>query len=123
MLIAVAEIDSELNSSEHMLLKNIAKLIQISDEDLDQLMHHPQDDALTFAKAETDRIFTFHSLLLMAGIDQEWTSEEILICKNYGLKLGLNQLAVERLLHLQKENKNKAIEAQKVMEIFKTSYN
>lgn len=123
MLKEVAEIDSGLNDSELMLLTNISRLIQVDHKDLEVLLTEKNSDKPNFPKDESNRIFTFHSLLLMAGIDQHWSENEILLCKNYGLRLGLNQLAVEKLLQLQKASKDKAIAAEKVMEIFKTSYN
>lgn len=120
-LIKLAASDQELHEREYQFLQAIAKMIGVSNEQLDSLFDKLEE--YTPPSSGTERILQFYRLVLLANVDLHVTSEEMQFMRNAGLKLGLNPSAIEEVFTEMKKNKQGMIPEKKLIEIFMKQYN
>ena len=120
-MIAFARVDNSLNEIEYKFLLGVAKQLDISQEDFDYLLTNP----VTYVKLKSysERIVQFHRLVLLMNIDNDITPREIHKLHNFGLRMGLNFDAINRVLELMESFPNKIIPPDFLLDIFKVQYN
>jgi len=120
-LIKLARCDHEVREQEYEFLLTIARLLNVSQEDFDQLFEKYIE--FTPPESEFERILQFHRLVLLMNIDKETSDVEIKFLKDIGIRIGLNPLATNRLLDEMNNYPDKVIPSEKIIEIFKSQYN
>lgn len=120
-LIKLARTDKELRQEEFEFLYAIAKQLEISDEQFQELF----DIYIEFTppKIELDRIVQFQRLVLMMNVDRNVSKDEVVHVREIGMKMGLSPEAITKVLKLMDEHENGMIPPEKLIAIFKTQHN
>lgn len=120
-LIRFANADKKYREAEHQFLLAIAQQFDISKTEFQEIFesdieHIPQ-------KPEYERIVQFQRLVLLMHVDLENSKEEIDKLKEFGVHLGLNPEAINKVLVQMTQYENGVIPPEKLIEIFKTHHN
>jgi uncharacterized tellurite resistance protein B-like protein len=121
-LIDVSKADGDLDEMEYALMLNMAKLLGLSREQLDELLHNPVRNMHT-PKSEFDRILQFHRLVLLSNVDTQVTNEEMTALRQCGLHLKLRPEAVEAVLAEMRHHENGMIPTEIMLQIFQRYHN
>lgn len=120
-LIDLAKADDNVNEIERNFLVTVAEQMGLSPDDFTEAMR--VENAGVSAKSETERIIQFHRLVLLMNVDQESAQEELELVKNLALKMGLNPMAVNKVLRTMHNYPNKVLPPNVLIEIFKENFN
>jgi len=120
-MIALAKSSEGINEIENDFLSAVARQLGVSEVELQQLVDNPAKPVTI--QPEAQRILHFHRLVLLMNVDQDTDSKELLIVKNFGLRLGLSQEAVNKVLSVMNNYPNKLIPPDVLVSIFKTQHN
>jgi len=120
-MIAFAQKDDNIKSIEHNFLLSIARQLEISDSDFNYLFQYP----VTYVnlKSHSERIVQFHRLILLMNLDYKVSSKQLVKIHNFGLRMGLSQDAINRVLDLMDSFPNKIVPPDFLIDIFKVQYN
>ncbi|SHG45143.1 hypothetical protein [Winogradskyella jejuensis] len=120
-MIAFAQKDDSIKSIEHKFLLSIAKQLEVSEEDFNYLFEHP----VTYVnlKSHSERIVQFHRLVLLMNLSPEISPKQIIRIYNFGLRMGLSQESINRVLDLMESFPNKIVPPDFLIDIFKVQYN
>lgn len=120
-MIAFAQKDNNIKSIEHKFLLSIARQLEISDSDFNYLFQYP----VTYVnlKSHSERIVQFHRLILLMNLDYKVSSKQLVKIHNFGLRMGLSQDAINRVLDLMDSFPNKIVPPDFLIDIFKVQYN
>lgn len=108
-------------ASEYDFIIRIASRMNISKEEVDQLIQNPLPSA--FIETEMERIIHFHKLVLLMNVDFEMHPNEEVLLRNFGLKLGVRPAAIDRILLRTMQYENRIMPAEELVQIFQTYYN
>lgn len=120
-LIQLAETDENLREKEYEFLLKCAKMLGVSQQDLDVLFAEHID--FKPPPLEPDRIIQFYRLVLLANVDLKVTDSEYNFLKEAGVKLGLNPDAVEIVIFEMLKYPNLTIPTKRLVEIFQVYHN
>jgi hypothetical protein len=120
-LIALSKADNNVSFMETQFINSIALSLGVSPDELKKIIetpikYNPQDK-------EIDRIIQFYRLLLLMGVDTSHHEKEIAFCKNTGLKMGLNPIAINEVLKRILASEKGMLPPNEVIEIFQTHHN
>ncbi len=120
-MIAFAQKDENIKSIEHKFLLSIARQLEISDSDFNYLFKNP----VTYVnlKSHSERIVQFHRLILLMNLDQNTSTKQLVKIHNFGLRMGLSQESINRVLDLMESFPNKIVPPDFLIDIFKVQYN
>lgn len=120
-MIAFARVDNSLKEIEYNFLLGVARQLGISQSDFEHLLTNP----VTYVKLKSysERIVQFHRLVLLMNIDNKITTRELNKLHNFGLRMGLNFDAINKVLELMESFPNKLIPPDFLIDIFKVQYN
>lgn len=120
-MIAFARVDNSLKEIEYNFLLGVAIQLGISQSDFEHLLTNP----VTYVKLKSysERIVQFHRLVLLMNIDNKITTRELNKLHNFGLRMGLNFDAINKVLELMESFPNKLIPPDFLIDIFKVQYN
>ncbi|MDX1278135.1 hypothetical protein [Oceanihabitans sediminis] len=120
-MIAIAKGDNDMKNMEYHFLFEVAQQLKISREDFDYLIQHPV--SYTHLQSHSERIVQFHRLVLLMSQDGEITSEELAKLYNFGIKTGLSQESISKVLFLMEGFPDKIVPAEVLIDVFKVQYN
>lgn len=120
-LIKLAKADNEVRNAEFEFLYAIAKQLNVSDVDFQQVFEEHIE--FTPPTNELDRIVQFQRLVLMMNVDQKVSEKEMNHIRQIGIRLGLAPRATDEVLKLMKEHPNGMLPPDKLLGIFKTFHN
>lgn len=120
-MISMATIDKDLKEREYNFLLAVAKQLEISKNELDRLFTYPAP--FKQQKTESERIIQFYRLVLMMNIDEEQHPKEIKMVKECGLRMGLNPMAMDKVMSIMNNYEDKIVPTDVLLDIFKTHYN
>lgn len=120
-LIQLSKVDDEVTYMEQNFIFTIANGLGIDKIELQELLDNPID--FSPQKNEMDRITHFYRLLLMMGVDQVNHEKEQQFCKEVGLKMGLNPVAMREIIERIIASETGQLSPQEIIEIFKTYHN
>ncbi len=120
-MIAFAKTENELKPIEYNFLLGIAKQLEISQSDFDYLIHHPA--TYIPLKSHSERIVQFHRLILLMNISNDITKAKLVKIHNFGLRMGLNHDAINKVLDMMNSFPNKIVPPDMLIDIFKVQYN
>jgi uncharacterized tellurite resistance protein B-like protein len=121
MLVKIIKADNHIKDEELSFFIRVAKTLKVSEEDYTHVFENEQEFAPP--KREVSRVVLFHNLLLLAYIDKKIGKEEIQLCHEMGLKLGLNSAAVTDILNKLQEQPQAAIDPFRIDRVFKRYLN
>ena len=120
-MIAFARTDKTLKEIEYNFLLGVARQLEITREDFDYLLDNPVTHV--HLKSHSERIVQFHRLVLLMNVGNEISSRELVRLHNFGLRMGLSQESINRVLDLMESFPNKIIPPDFLIDIFKVQYN
>lgn len=120
-MIALARTSEGVNETEYNFLLAVADQMGISESEVRELANSKPKHVIL--KNEFERILHFHRLVLLMNVDQDTSKKELLIVKNFGLRLGLHQEAVNKVLEVMDNYPNKIIPPEVLINIFKVQHN
>lgn len=120
-LIALSKADKNVSFMETSFINSIAMGLGISGAELQHLKDNPI--AYNPQDKEGDRITHFYRLLLLMSVDTEQHEKEIEFCKNTGLKMGLNPIAINEVIKQLQTSETGMLAPNDLIEIFQTYHN
>jgi len=120
-MIALAKTSDGISDIEIEFLSAVARQLEVSDVELHELINNPAKPVTIHPEAQ--RILHFHRLVLLMNVDQDTDAKELLTVKNFGLRLGLSQEAVDKVLSVMDNYPNKVVPPDVLVSIFKTQHN
>ncbi len=120
-MISMATIDNDLKEREYNFLLAVAKQLEVSKLDLDRLFSAPAP--FKPQKSESERIIQFYRLILMMNIDEDKDPREEKLVKECGLRMGLNPIAMDKVLVIMEQYEDHIVPTSVLLDIFKTHYN
>ena len=120
-LINLSKVDEKVTYMEQNFIFTIAQGLGIDKVEMEELLKNPID--FTPQENEMDRITHFYRLLLMMGVDQESHIREQEFCKEIGLKMGLNPIAMKEIIDRILASESHQLTPQEIIEIFKAYHN
>lgn len=120
-MIAFAKEDDILKPIEFNFLLGVSKQLNISREDFDYLIFNPVG-GITL-KSYSERIVQFHRLILLTHLYSSKNPAEEAKLFNYGLKMGLNNNTILRVLYLMDGFPDRIVPAAVLIDLFRTQYN
>jgi len=120
-LISLSRIDNEVHFSEDNFVYTVAMGLGISELELNQL----KEEGAPYApqNKEIDRITQFYRLVLLMGVDTERNQKEIQFCKDAGLKMGLNPIAINEIINRIIQSEQGTLSPEEIIRIFQTYHN
>jgi hypothetical protein len=120
-LIALSKADNNVSFMEAQFINSIALGLGVSAEELKTIIempikYNPQD-------REIDRIIQFYRLLLLMGVDTDHHDAEVDFCKNTGLKMGLNPIAINEVIKKLLASEKGMLPPNEIIAIFQTHHN
>lgn len=120
-MIAFAKTEDSLTQVEYNFLLGVARQLEISQEDFDYLINNPV--SYIPLRSHSERIVQFHRLILLLNISQNITNTKLIKIHNFGLRMGLNHDAINKVLDLMNSFPNNIVPPDVLIDIFKTQYN
>ena len=120
-LIALSEADGHESFLEGDFIHTIASSLGVSEIEVEELKNNPVP--YSPEDKETERIIHFYQLLLLMGIDQHKTAEEISFCKEAALKMGLNPVAVNKTIEQILNSESGTMTPEAVIKVFQVQHN
>ncbi|AZQ44540.1 tellurite resistance TerB family protein [Nonlabens ponticola] len=102
-LIKMAHADAHLKKEEIEFIKALGKRLGIDDDQVLQMIEHPETGKISPPKSFTQRIVHFHRLMLMMHIDGVVDDGELQFLHEVALKYGIRQSTVAMLLAKMKQ--------------------
>lgn len=121
-LIDLVRADHAVNEREYRFIQAVARHMQIGEEELKRLFSD-QRPRYKAPASEPDRILQFQRLLLLMNIDQNENINEIQALKDSTLRMGLNPIAVDKVLNIMDNYPNRVVPPKVMIDIFKVYYN
>jgi uncharacterized tellurite resistance protein B-like protein len=106
-LIEMAAVDGNFDTSEHDLLKSIAKRNNISEGHLKEIHKNPQTVDFMLPADKVEKFHQFYDLVHMMSIDNSIHDEEMKLCNLFAVKFGYpREKAGEVIRSIQSNIKN-----------------
>ena len=120
-LIALSKADNNVSFMETQFINSVALSLGVSADELQQLINNPID--YNPQDREIDRIIQFYRLLLLMGVDTDHHEKEIVFCKNTGLKMGLNPVAINEVVNRILASEKGMLSPNEIISIFQAYHN
>jgi uncharacterized tellurite resistance protein B-like protein len=120
-LIILAKADEKITPQEYDLIFRLAKRLGVTERKVELLLQNPVVSKPIFS--ELERIAHFHKLLSLMNVDGEVHEKEIIVLRNFGLKMGIRPGAIDQILIKMNEYEDKIIPTLELLNILKAHYN
>ncbi len=120
-LVKLANADNDFKEEEQQFIYAIAMQMGVSPQDYTRIFN--ENINYSPPQLEVDRILQFQRLILVMSVDGNASPKEKQLVKQLGLKMGLNQMAVNTVLNEMHNYKNNMIPPNRLIEIFKQYHN
>lgn len=106
-LVMLARVDGAISPQENQLLRRVARRISITDEQVQEIIDHPEDYPMIPPVDREERYECFIQLIQLLAIDGVSDKEEEKLVKRLGIELGFTPERIEEkfpiiLEHLRK---------------------
>ncbi|MBN2669885.1 MAG: hypothetical protein JXR60_11750 [Bacteroidales bacterium] len=122
-LYQIAVADQTVKTNEYQFLIDIAKSLELSENDVIDLMEGHLEFTITKPISYEDRMQHLFQLLFLMKIDGEIHQEEIIRIKNIALHLGLNLMLTDELIALIIKFKNDLVPEKEMLAQIKKHLN
>jgi len=120
-LIVLAKADEKITSREYDLIFRLAKRMGVTKGKVEVLLQNPMVSKPIFS--ELERITHFHKLLSMMNVDGEVHKKEVIVLRNFGLKMGIRPGAIDQILIKMNDYEDKIVPTKELLNIFQAHYN
>ncbi|MBL7472667.1 TerB family tellurite resistance protein [Robertkochia sp. 1368] len=121
-LIDLVRSDHAVNEKEYRFIRTVARHLQVREQDLNELFTRKRPRFVA-PRTESERILQFQRLLLLMNIGHSHSLKEEIALKDATLRMGLNPIAVERVLSVMDDYPDRIVPPKVMINIFKTFYN
>ena len=97
-LISVAMVDGHVDPGEWELLSSIARILGMTQEDIDAIRRNPDSVKFVPPRKYEDKVEQIHDLIAIMTIDGEINAKELELCKKISLKLDILPQMVDQIL-------------------------
>lgn len=122
-LILMAHADQHLKKEEIAFITSVGKRMELSNEDIEYMILHPEELTTTIPKDYTKRIVHFHRMMLMMHIDGHVDDQELQLLHDVALQYGFRKSTVDALLQSMIRYPHGEIPPSELMEIHLRSSN
>ncbi len=106
-LIEMAAVDGNFDTTEHELLKKIARRNNISESRLKAIQQDPEKVKFMVPEEKKEKFQQLYELVLMMSIDDSVHDEEMKLCNLYAVKFGVpRETSAELIRSIQSNIKN-----------------
>jgi uncharacterized tellurite resistance protein B-like protein len=116
-LILMAHADQHLKKEEIAFITSVGKRMELSDEDIEYMILHPEELTTVVPKDYTKRIVHFHRMMLMMHIDGHVDDQELQLLHDVALQYGFRKSTVDALLQSMIRYPHGEIPPSELMEI------
>jgi uncharacterized tellurite resistance protein B-like protein len=116
-LILMAHADQHLKKEEIAFITSVGKRMELSDEDIEYMILHPEELITVVPKDYTKRIVHFHRMMLMMHIDGHVDDQELQLLHDVALQYGFRKSTVDALLQSMIRYPHGEIPPSELMEI------
>ncbi|MDD2986783.1 excinuclease ABC subunit B [Flavobacterium sp.] len=120
-MISLAKIEGVLHPNEMEFIKSIVSDWKIKETDLEELFALTNEKKVL--KSEFKRIEHFYRMALLSYTDDFQHYQEENFLYQLGLKLGLNPMAIKRVLDAMKTAPNRTVDSEILIKIFQEQHN
>lgn len=120
-MIAFSTVDGKLHKREYDFLGIVANELNIEKSVFNDLFH--QERPQKIIKSEFERIQQFYRLALLMHVDGVLHRKEENAIQQISLNMGLNPIAIKRILTMMKTNQNPVIDPKALLKIFQEQHN
>ena len=120
-LIVLALADDKITHSEYDFILRLANRMEMSQDEVEKLFVKPLPSKPIFT--ELERLTHFHKLVLLMNVDRETHEKEVIVIKNFGLKMGIRAEVIDQVLARMNVYEDKVIPSSELIKIFQTFYN
>ena len=96
-LVMLARVDGKIDESERGLLNRIAHRLSLTEEQVREILDHPENYPMVPPSNKEDRIERFVNFIEMICIDGEVDPKEEKLANKYGIALGYQSDQVQEL--------------------------
>ena len=121
-LIYLVRSDHAVNEREYRFIQAVARNMEVGDEELNRLFSEDRPPYIA-PESEPERILQFQRLLLLMNIDRKVNINEAIALKDCTLRMGLNPVAVDKVLSVMQDYPNRVVPPKVMIDIFKVYYN
>ena len=97
-LIMLSLADGRASESELALIAAIASREELTQDELDHLISHPDEVRIELPEAEADKLRYIEDMVSLMMIDGELTDQELALCKLYAIALGYESTTIEKIV-------------------------
>ncbi|MFB9079502.1 TerB family tellurite resistance protein [Flavobacterium procerum] len=120
-MILFATVDGHLHKRELDFLRIVANELGINENEFHDLFH--QETKPLPIKSEMQRINQFYRLALLMHCDGVLHEKEFKAIQQIALEMGLNPVAVKRVLELMKKAPNTVLDPNVIVKVFQEQHN
>jgi len=120
-LIKISKADGKITEIEFDFILRLAERYHVSKDEVEQFLK--DEPATKKIISEADRITHFYNLILVMNVDLETHPQEIIAIRNFGLKMGIRQEALDKILAIMENYEDKVVPSKEIVSIFRTYYN
>jgi hypothetical protein len=118
-LIKLSRVDGNESHLELNFINSVAARLRIEKSDVERIKNGELDITISVPDSKSKAIEQFHRLIILTGIDRLIFKEEVSFCMEVGVRMGLNEDAIEEVLKKTLRNPTHLIMLDEVEEIFK----
>jgi uncharacterized tellurite resistance protein B-like protein len=97
-LICVAMVDGHLDDGEWELLRSIARIMGMSEEEIKTIRNHPEAIHFVPPRKYEQKVEQIRDLVALMTVDGEINTKELELCKKISLKLDILPQMVDQIL-------------------------
>ena len=115
-LVMLARIDGTISRQENQLLQRIARRLSLTDEQVNEIIEHPNDYPMIPPVTREERYERFIQLIQLLVADGQSDKEEEQLVKRYGVALGFTPDHIDEKFPIILEHLRKAMTRESVLE-------
>jgi len=96
-LVMLARVDGKVDETEQALLDRIAHRLSLTDEQVQEIISHPENYPMQPPTSKEDRFERFVQFMEMVCVDGVIDPKEEMLAGKYGAALGFNSTDVENM--------------------------
>jgi hypothetical protein len=123
MLVNMITVDRNLETIEGRFMLDVARQLNIPEEEIQQVLGDPTQYILSPPKNEKDRMTILYYLLFAMRVDGKIRPEEEALCFKAGLRLGFPHQMVADLIRVMKNHLHEEIPEDAMLNVIKKYLN
>jgi uncharacterized tellurite resistance protein B-like protein len=115
-LVMLARVDGTVSRQENLLLQRVARRLSLTDEQVQEIMDHPEDYPMIPPVSREERYERFIQLIQLLVADGQSDREEEQLVKRYGVALGFTPERIDEKFPIILEHLRKGMTRDSVLE-------